>query len=89
MDTKILTASDLKEMQKVELKTVDRSTLRDIQDVEVDLTLPQKDRLLDYIRQIGNPYCYCHGKYIVKVSFTNTEATLEDRMLSYLRSKCG
>lgn len=89
MDTKILTVSDLKQMQKVELRTVDRSTLRDIQDVEVDPSLPQKERLLDYICQIGNPYCYRHGKYTVKVSFSNTEATLEDRMLSYLRSKCG
>ena len=88
MDIKTLTASDLKQMQEVELRTVDRSTLRDIQDVEVDLTLPKKERLLDYIRQIGNPYCYRHGKYIIKVSFINTEATLEDRMLSYLHSKC-
>lgn len=89
MDTKKLTASDLNQMQEVELRTVDRSTLRDIQDVEVDLTLPKKERLLDYIRQIGNPYCYRHGKYTIKVSFINTEVTLEDRMLSYLRSKCG
>ncbi len=88
MDIKTLTASDLKQMQEVELRTVDRSTLRDIQDVEVDLTLPKKERLLDYIRQIGNPYCYRHGKYTIKVSFINTEATLEDRMLSYLHSKC-
>ena len=43
---------------------------------------------LDFIRQIGNPYCYRHGKYVVKVSFTDTDVTLEDRMLSYIRSKC-
>ena len=48
----------------------------------------KKERILDFIRQIGNPYCYKHGKYVVKVSFADTEATLEDRMLSYIRSKC-
>ena len=83
-----LTAADIDEMQAVDLKTVDRSTLRDIRDVEVDTGLPKRERILDYIRQIGNPYCYRHGKYTVKVSFAGTEATLEDRMLSYLQTKC-
>ena len=40
------------------------------------------------MRQIGNPYCYRHGKYVVKVSFTETDVTLEDILLSYIRSKC-
>lgn len=83
-----LTAADIDEMQAVDLKTVDRSTLRDIRDVEVDTGLPKRERILDYIRQIGNPYCYRHGKYTVKVSFAGTDATLEDRMLSYLQTKC-
>ena len=43
--------------------------------------------MLDFIRQIGNPYCYRHGKYVVKVSYTDTDVTLEQRMLSYIRSK--
>ena len=45
-------------------------------------------RILDFMRQIGNPYCYRHGKYVVKISFTDTDVTLEDRLLSYIRSKC-
>lgn len=88
MELRSLTAADIDAMRAVELRTVDRSTLRDIRDVEVDTALPKNERLLDYIRQIGNPYCYRHGKYTVKVSFTDTDATLEDRMLSCLRSKC-
>ena len=83
-----LTAADIDAMQAVDLKTVDRDMLRDIRDVEVDTGLPKRERILDYIRQIGNPYCYRHGDYTVKVSFTGTDATLEDRVLSYLRSKC-
>lgn len=89
MDSKTWNASDLDWMHEVDVRTVDRSTLRDIRDVDVDPTLPKAERLLDYIRQIGNPYCYRHGKYTVKVSFDNTETTLEERMISYLRSKCG
>ena len=82
------TREQVEAMQNVDIRTVDPDTLRDIRDVEVNTSLPKKERMLDFIRQIGNPYCYRHGKYVVKVSFTDTDVTLEDRMLSYLRSKC-
>ena len=41
----------------------------------------------DFIRQIGNPYCYRHGKYVVKVSFADTDISLEDRLEAYIRTK--
>lgn len=87
MELRTLTTADIEAMQAVELDAVDRDTLKDIRDVQVDITLPKKERLLDYIRQIGNPYCYRYGKYTVKVSFSDTDATLEDRMCSYIRSQ--
>lgn len=84
----MLTAADIEKMQAVNLKTVDRSALKDIRDVHVNTELPKKERILDFIRQIGNPYCYRHGDYVVKIGFADTDVTLEDRMLSYIRSKC-
>jgi len=88
MEHSIYTEEQVKAMQNVDIRTVDPDTLRDIRDVKVNTDLPKQERILDFIRQIGNPYCYRHGKYVVKVSFTDTDVTLEDRMLSYLRSKC-
>ena len=82
------TMEQIKAMQNVDIRTVDPAGLRDIRDVKVNTDLPKRERILDFIRQIGNPYCYRHGKYVVKVSFTDTDVTLEDRMLSYIRSKC-
>ncbi len=82
------TLEQLKAMQTVDVRTVDPATLRDIRDVKVNTGLPKQERILDFMRQIGNPYCYRHGKYVVKVSFTDTDVTLEDRLLSYIRSKC-
>lgn len=78
----------LNDMQNIDIGTVDPVTLRDIEDVTVDASLPKAERMKSYIEQIGNPYCYRHGKYVVKVSFANTDKTLEDCLLSYLRSKC-
>lgn len=83
-----LTPADIDRMQEVDLRTADRSGLKDIRDVTVDTGLPKKERILDFIRQIGNPYCYRHGDYVVKVSFADTDVTLEERMVSYIRTKC-
>ena len=82
------TQEQVEAMQNVDIRSVDPDTLRDIRDVKVNTDLPKPERILDFIRQIGNPYCYRHGKYVVKVSFTDTDVTLEDRMLSYIRLKC-
>ena len=88
MNDKRLTSEELRAMQEVDVRTVNREALRDIRDVEINASLPKGERILDFIRQIGNPYCYRHGDYVVKISFTDTDVTLEERMLSYIRSKC-
>ena len=88
MGQHIYTKEEIEAMKDVDIRTVDINTLRDIRDVKVNTDLPKEERVLDFIRQIGNPYCYRHGKYVVKISFTDTDVTLEQRMLSYLRTKC-
>jgi len=88
MGQHIYTKEEIEAMKDVDIRTVDINTLRDIRDVKVNTDLPKEERVLDFIRQIGNPYCYRHGKYVVKISFTDTDVTLEQRMLAYLRSKC-
>lgn len=82
------TIEQIEAMQNVDIRSVDPDTLRDIRDVKVNTDLPKQERILDFIRQIGNPYCFRHGKYVVKVSFSDTDVTLEERMLAYIRSKC-
>ena len=77
---------DLEAMRAIDIRTVDPATLADIRDVNVNTVLPQKERLIEYIRQIKNPYLYKYGKMVVKINFTETEATLEDKLESYLLS---
>ena len=57
-------------MKNANLATIDRDELVDIRDVKVNTSLPKRERAIDFIRQIGNPYCYKHGKYVVKVGFS-------------------
>ena len=60
-------------MKNIDLNTVDRDELVDIRDVKVNTALPKRERALDFIRQIGNPYCYKHGKYVVKDVYKRQE----------------
>jgi len=76
----------LESLRDTDVRTIDPTLLVDIRDVKVNTSLPREDRLLDYLSQIKNPYCFRHGKTVVKVSFADTEATLEDRLEKYLLS---
>jgi len=76
----------LESLRDTDVRTIDPALLVDIQDVKVNTSLPREDRLLDYLSQIKNPYCFRHGKTVVKVSFADTDATLEDRLEKYLLS---
>ena len=62
MEQPIYTEEQVKAMQNVDIRTVDPAGLRDIRDVKVNTDLPKRERILDFIRQIGNPYCYRHGR---------------------------
>lgn len=78
---------ELSTMRAVDPASVDRDTLVDIRDVTVDTSLPARERALDFIRQIGNPYCYKCGKYVVKVGFSDAGTSLTQRLAGYIASK--
>lgn len=75
---------ELAQMRKVDVQTVKRESLVDIRKVQIDERLSREKRFEDFLRQIRNPYCYRCGKIVVKVSFSDTDATLEDRLEHYL-----
>lgn len=77
---------DFEQMKNVDVKTVDRESLVDISRIHVNSQMPREQRLADFVSQIGNPYCYRCGKVVVKVSFADTNATLEDRLEHYLKT---
>ena len=74
----------LKEMRDVDVRTVDRSTLVQRSMVKVDPKKSKAERIKDYVEQIGNPYCYLEGRTVVKISFSNTDRTIEDCIHAYL-----
>ena len=45
----------LAEMQSVDIRTVDPSTLQDIRDVKIDSSRTTEQKMVDYLKQIKNP----------------------------------
>lgn len=82
-----LKENEIDDVQPTEPLKIDRYSLKDIQDVNVNTDLPKEARIKDFISQIGSPYCYRHGDYIVRNRFADTDTTLEDRVMSYLAIK--
>ncbi len=78
-----ITKDDLKRMRDVDITTVDKESLVDIDSVNIDENLPKEERVQEYIRQIRNPYCYLDHGVAVKISFSG-KGKFEDALVKYL-----
>lgn len=74
----------LEEMRAVDPRTVDRNTLMQRSSVKINPGADKEERIRDFISQIGNPYCYLDGDMVVKISFSDTDRTIEDCIHAYL-----
>lgn len=62
------------------------SSLRDIKDVVVDTSVPRRERIRDYVAQIGNPYRYLDDGIVVEIGYTDTDVSPQDRLAAYASS---
>lgn len=74
-------------MKNVDIRTVDKSTLTDIRDIKINTTKPVQERIKSYIEQVKNPYCLIVDGMVVKMTFANTEKTMNDRIKEYFQNK--
>ena len=63
-----------------------RESLVDISDVKIDRSKPVEERMKSYVEQIKNPYLFKVGNTIVRVSYANTQATINDNFVNLLAS---
>ena len=84
--TKNAILQEMKELSEVDVRTIDPAELVDIESVHIRTDLPERERVLDYLNQIKNPYCYLYHGMIVKVSFSG-KRKLEDCLKDCLFTK--
>ena len=61
-------------------------SLVDIRDVKIDRSQPVEERMKSYVDQIKNPYLFKVGNTVVRVSYANTQATINDNFVNLLAS---
>lgn len=61
-------------------------SLVDIRDVKIDRSMSIEDRMKSYVEQIKNPYMFKVGNTVVRVSYANTQATINDNFVNLLAS---
>lgn len=74
---KLPSIEELHKMAQVDLKEIDVNELVDIDQITIRKDLPEKERMIDYIQQVKNPYCYLSHGVVVKISFSGKD-TLEE-----------
>lgn len=75
---------DLEEMNITDITKVDKNSLVNIDTVQIDTALPIEERMLNYLEQIKNPYCFLVGNVPVKVIFKDKGRTLDNAVRNLL-----
>ena len=66
--------------KNLDIRSVDRN------DLKSDPSLDKEGKMRSFIEQIENPCCYLDGETVVKISYAETDTTLEERLRAYIYS---
>jgi hypothetical protein len=72
--------TDLEKMKQVDIRTVEKSQLVDIGNIAIDKSSSKEERLLQFIKDVKNPYCFLCEGIIVKSSFCENEESLDIKL---------
>ena len=74
----------LQELKRVNIKEVNPDELVDISEIEIDTKQSVQKRVKEYVEQVHNPYLVRVGEYVVKIGYSDSKETLNDRMKQYI-----
>ena len=60
------------------------ASLVDIRDVKIDRSLPIEERVKSYVEQVKNPYMFKVGNTVVRVSYADTNLTMNDNFVNMI-----
>lgn len=81
--------AELEELKKADVRTVDISALSEIEKIEIDSSLPARERWMDFAEKIKNPFCFICNGMVVKISYSEAKESLENRLVQLCVSMEG
>lgn len=86
----MITTAQLDAMQSVDIRSVDKSALVNVQGLGFDNSLSGRERIKQLVETVKNPYCFRYGDLGVKIEFTDNGPALSDLLTDFLlRMKSG
>lgn len=82
----IFNKADMQMMKDVDIRTVERSELVDLNSVVIDEDKPIAERMEAFVKQIRNPYCFRVGDVAVKVVYKENGPTFQQNFEEMLLS---
>ena len=73
-----ITPEQWEAMKAVDIRTVDKSQLVDLNSVVIDETKPVPERILSYLKQVKNPYAVKVGDFAVKIQYSENGPPFEE-----------
>ena len=86
----MITNKQLEDMSKQNIETLNQNELADISAIHIRQDLPHDKKILDFLEQIKNPYCFLCGDVPVRICFTDNGPELGSVLQNYfIRIKQG
>ena len=77
---------DINAMKAVDIRTVDKSQLVDLNSIQIDESKPVSERIESFLQQVKNPYCFRIGDVAVKVNYKNEGPTFQQNFVDLLQT---
>jgi len=77
----------LKKANATKFSDINTDDLVDIKSVKMDYDLSKLENIVKYINEVKNPYYFKVGKVKVRVSYADTDRTLDDSFAYLLKIK--
>lgn len=78
--------NDISAMKDVDIRSVDKSNLVDLDTIQIDSTKPVQERIQSFLQQIQNPYCFRIGEVAVKVNYRSDGPSFQQNFEDVLRN---
>lgn len=78
----------LSELQKIPIMELRREELSDADEIVIDTSKDQNQRVQSFLGQMKNPFAQNVGEYILQVGYVEgVQETLDDRMIQLVRKQ--
>ena len=83
----MVAAAHTADLKNLDIRTIRPDTLEHIENVKINTDFPVEERMMEFVRQIKNPYFFRCGKLIVQVEYSDTDKTINDCLKEFIESQ--